>query len=38
MREDVEHETDRVYFDGWPFTPEEALRVKNTLEQLIVSL
>jgi hypothetical protein len=35
MREDVERETDRVYFEGWPFTPDEALWIRDTLEQLV---
>jgi hypothetical protein len=38
LHEDVQRETDRVYFDGWPFTRDEALWVKDALERLIGNL
>jgi hypothetical protein len=37
-REDIENETDRVYFDGWPYGIEEALWVKEKLAELVEGL
>ena len=38
MRHDIERETDRIYFDPWPHTYEEALCVCNTLTRLVDNL
>ena len=37
-REDIENETDRVYFEGWPFAIEEAAWVRDTLGELVENL
>jgi hypothetical protein len=34
-REDIERETDRVYFDSWPHTRDEAVWTVNALRDLI---
>jgi hypothetical protein len=38
VREDVERETDRMYFAPWPHTREEAVWVRDRLTQLIENL
>jgi hypothetical protein len=38
LREDVERETDRLYFDGWPFGVDEAVWVRDTLRELVDKL
>jgi len=38
VREDIENETDRVYFDGWPYSISEANRVREKLGQLVEGL
>jgi hypothetical protein len=38
MREDIEHETDRVYFEPWPYTVEEAVWVRDELGRLVDGL
>lgn len=38
VREDVERETDRLFFAGWPFTFDEAVWVRDTLSNLVESL
>jgi hypothetical protein len=37
-RDDIENETDRVYFDGWPFAVVEAARVRDKLGELVAKL
>ena len=37
-RDDIENETDRVYFAGWPFHVEEAMWVRDRLGQLVQRL
>jgi hypothetical protein len=34
-REDIERETDRIYFASWPHTASEAARTRNSLKTLI---
>lgn len=36
-REDIEHETDRVYFASWPQTREEAEWTRDRLREIIVA-
>jgi hypothetical protein len=36
--EDIEHETDRVYFEGWPYSLEQAVWVRDTLSRLVDKL
>ena len=38
VREDVERETDRMYFEGWPFGVDEAVWVRDTLRQVVENL
>jgi hypothetical protein len=38
VREDIESETDRVYFEGWPYTTQEAIWVKDNLGRLVNNL
>jgi hypothetical protein len=38
VREDIESETDRVYFEGWPYDLTEALWLKERLGQLVDGL
>ena len=38
LREDVERETDRTYFDGWPFRLDEAVWMRDTLAELVSKL
>jgi hypothetical protein len=38
VREDIEHETDRVYFESWPYTVEEAAWVRDNLGRLVDGL
>jgi hypothetical protein len=38
VREDIENETDRVYFDGWPFTIEEAKWMRDKLGEMVAQL
>ncbi|MGA7731326.1 MAG: hypothetical protein WCD37_08640 [Chloroflexia bacterium] len=35
LREDVERETNRMYFDGWPFGMDEAVWVRDALRLLV---
>lgn len=35
IREDIEHETNRLYFASWPQTREEAAWTRDTLKELI---
>jgi hypothetical protein len=37
-REDIENETDRVYFVGWPYTLDEAIWVRHVLDRLVERL
>lgn len=38
LREDIESETDRIYFEGWPFNVEEAEWVRDTLRAVVAGL
>lgn len=38
VREDIERETDRIYFASWPHTEDEAKWVRDTLQELIDKL
>ena len=38
VREDIEHETDRIYFASWPHSVEEAERLRDHLQALIEKL
>ena len=37
-RDDIERETDRIYFTPWPHTAEEAAFVRDTLHQVVEEL
>jgi hypothetical protein len=37
-RDDIERETDRIYFTPWPHTAEEAAFVRETLSQVVDKL
>ncbi len=38
IREDVERETDRMFFEGWTFGLDEAVWLRDTLRELVVKL
>lgn len=38
VRDDIEHETDRIYFASWPLSPEQAAWLRDHLRQLVDNL